>query len=171
LGWNWHFLPDRSLTDNSNSLPPGFPQARAVFFAGVLHHFQKPCTMTPRNRAMNQTLEYRNNKHSQSVTMFIMKLVSFAMAVAFSVSAPVFAANALGVPNWDATLATQTARLPGSQAQLQDLFGLVRIRDYAALERRLDAVITGGALSHSQHAMPFFSILRLAWRISTMSTR
>lgn len=103
--------------------------------------------MTPRNRAMNQTLEYRNNKHSQSVTMFIMKLVSFAMAVAFSVSAPVFAANALGVPNWDATLATQTARLPGSQAQLQDLFGLVRIRDHAALERRLDAVITGGALS------------------------
>ena len=68
-------------------------------------------------------------------------------AAAVYFSAPAFGADKLHSPNWDATLATQAASLPAGQAQLQDLFSLVRASDKTALGSRLDQVIRGGSLS------------------------
>lgn len=76
-----------------------------------------------------------------------MKLLCIAIAVAYSVSHPVFGSSKLDAPNWDATLATQTANLPESQTRLQELFELMRSREFATIENRLDAVIAGGSLS------------------------
>ena len=76
-----------------------------------------------------------------------MKSFCITIAVAFSVSSPLFGANKLEAPNWDATLATQTANLPESQARLEALFVLVRSGDLAMLEHSLNSVIVGGSLS------------------------
>lgn len=50
-------------------------------------------------------------------------------------------------PNWDTTLAMQTADVPAVRSNLEDLFALLRNRDLATLQARLDAIISGGSLS------------------------
>lgn len=74
---------------------------------------------------------------------------SLLMVVALVLWAPGNADGRDGpqVPNWDTTLAMQTANAPASQAGLEDLFALLRNGDLARLDERLNAIIFGGSLS------------------------
>ena len=74
---------------------------------------------------------------------------SLLLAVAVVLWAPGDANGKDGpqAPNWDATLAMQTANVPASQAGLEDLFALLRNDDLARLDERLEVLISGGSLS------------------------
>lgn len=53
----------------------------------------------------------------------------------------------LSAPNWDHSLAAQTAQVPASHARVDELFSLLAAGDRAALESRLDAIIAGRGLT------------------------
>lgn len=53
----------------------------------------------------------------------------------------------LSAPNWDESLAAQTAQVPESQARVAELFNLLAGGDRAALERRLDETIAAHGLT------------------------
>lgn len=53
----------------------------------------------------------------------------------------------LSAPNWDESLAAQTAQLPESHDRVGELFSLLASGDGSALESRLDATISGRGLT------------------------
>lgn len=57
------------------------------------------------------------------------------------------ARDSLNPPNWDESLAAQTAQVPASHARVDELFSLLAAGDRAALESALDATISGRSLT------------------------
>jgi len=60
--------------------------------------------------------------------------------------AVVFAEQRIQPPNWDSRFAAEMARVPQSQARVEELFSLLQADDSAGLYARLDETIAGGSL-------------------------
>ena len=63
-------------------------------------------------------------------------------------------------PNWDARLAAESASLPRAEAELRDLFALMRAGNLDALQVRLDSLIAGSAMTQPERDAILFRFTR-----------